>query len=371
MVRLIVFLCFFLAACGPAGPPRVAGPGGLPFAVTDERELVVLTAEAPEVLIARAEALGYVVIAQHQLPRLDDTMVVFRIPATTTIPQAIDEIEAAVPGVTAGANHIYTLQSQGQAGFDYAAAMIGWPDGGCVARARVGMIDGGVASNHAGLASGQIVQEAFGGGSDPTATDHGERIAALLVGPGRLRGAPLYSANVVAEGDAAGVVPILRGLDWLAGNGVRVVNISMAGPRNKLMNRALSRAAEDGMILVAAVGNDGPNAAPQYPAAFPFVLGVTAVDRDGAAFRNAGRGGHVDLAAPGVDVIVRDGTRLRIASGTSMAVPFVTAAIAADRNMSRRPVEQVRASLASTSEDLGPAGRDTVFGAGLLQFSGC
>ncbi|APX13646.1 hypothetical protein BWR18_02630 [Tateyamaria omphalii] len=322
-------------------------------------------------MITEAEARGYVLLAQHPLPRLDDTMVVFRIPIDTTIPEAIDEIEAAVPGVTAGANHLYRLQSQGQARLDYAASMIGWPDGGCVSRARVGMIDGGVAPGHPGLTSGQIVQDVFGDGSNAAAMDHGSRIAALLIGPGRLRGAPLYSANVVAEGDAAGVVPILRALDWLAANEVRVVNISMAGPRNKLMNRALSRAVADGMVLVAAVGNDGPSAPPQFPAAFPFVLGVTAVGSDGAVFRNAGRGPHVDVAAPGVDVIVRDGARLRIASGTSMAVPFVTASIAADANLVRRPVEAIRRHFTATSTDLGPAGRDTVFGAGLLQFAGC
>ncbi|MBY5933558.1 S8 family serine peptidase [Tateyamaria omphalii] len=371
MIRLIVFVCLVLAACGPAGPPRATGAGDLPFAVTDERELVVLTAEAPEVLIARAEARGYVLLAQHPLPSLDDILVVFRIPIGTTIPEAIDEIEAAVPGVTAGANHLYSLQSRALAAVDYAGSMIGWPEEGCVARARVGMIDGGVAPDHPGLASGQIIQEAFGGGSDAQAMEHGSRIATLLVGPGRLRGTPLYSANVISQGDTAGVVPILRALDWLAANGVRVVNISMAGPRNKLMNRALSRAAADGMLLVAAVGNEGPSAPPQFPAAFPFVLGVTAVDRDGAIFRNAGRGSHVDLAAPGVDIMVRDGARLRIASGTSMAAPFVTAAIAADKNLTRRSVESVRESLGAAAKDLGPAGRDTVFGAGLLQFSGC
>ncbi|WP_299029243.1 S8 family serine peptidase [uncultured Sulfitobacter sp.] len=360
-----------MAACEAGDAFRTAGSGNLPFPVADERELIVLTADAPEGLISTAQARKYILRAQHALPRLDDTLVVFGIPAGTTIPEAISEIEDAVPGVTAGANHLYFLQGNAEAELDYAGAMIGWPKEGCVARISFGMIDGGVTEDNPALVSGQIIQKAFGDGSNPRATKHGGRVAALLAGQGRLRGAPLYSANVIARGDAAGVVPILRGLDWLASNGVRVVNISMAGPRNKLMNRALSRAASNGMVLVAAVGNDGPNAPPRYPAAFPFVLGVTAVDRDGDVFRRAGRGAHVDVAAPGVDIRLPDADRLQIASGTSMAAPFVTAAIVADWSMARRPVEVIRNSLATTATDLGPAGRDTVFGAGLLRFPGC
>ncbi|WP_299297989.1 S8 family serine peptidase [uncultured Tateyamaria sp.] len=371
VVRLLLFFCVFIAACTPAQSPFLTTPDGRRAAVESLDELIVLTAEPPQRLVAAAEALGYVVRAQHPLPELNDTLVVFDIPDGTTIPEAIAEIEAAVPGVAAGANHLYFLQNTTGAGLEYAGPMIGWPSSGCTAQAIVGMIDGGVPKSDTALASGRIIQQDFGGGANTSGTEHGARVAALLVGPGRLAGRPLYSANVVADGEAAGVVPILRGLDWLAANDVRVVNISMAGPRNKLMDRALEQASRNGMVLVAAVGNDGPNAPPLYPAAFPFVIGVTAVDRDGAVFRKAGRGVHVDVAAPGVDVLIRDGKSLRILSGTSMAAPFVTAAIAADQTLTRQSINEIRRSLTAAAADLGTRGHDTIFGAGLLQVQGC
>ncbi|MDB2407187.1 S8 family serine peptidase [Jannaschia sp.] len=371
MMRFALMLCaLFLAACTPTGSPRAQSPG-LPFAVTDPQELIVLTSEDPAVLIERAAALGYRVRAVHPLPQLDDTLVVFGIPDGVTIPDAIVQIEEAVPGVTAGAHHLYALQADDSGGRAYAAAMIGWPPNGCIARARVGLLDSGVMPDAPGLIDGRITQRAFTGSTAPPATDHGTRMAEILVGPGGLRGTTLYSANVIdparGGGDMAGVVAILRGVEWLAENGVDIVNISLAGPRNKLLDRALGQAATDGMTLIAAAGNEGPTQPPQYPAAFPFVLAVTAVDRDGAIYRNAIRGGHIDIAAPGVDILLAANGRLTVSSGTSMAAPFVTNVVAADPTLATLSVNALRATLARRATDLGAPGRDPTFGAGLLQ----
>ncbi|MEM7488052.1 MAG: S8 family serine peptidase [Pseudomonadota bacterium] len=373
-MRLALMLSLVLAACVPADPPPTQAAGDAAFAVVDRRELIVLTAEAPETLIARARGLGYTLRDVQPLPDLDDTLVVFGIPEGSTIAQAIEEIERAVPGVTAGAHHLYRLQVDGTAGRDYAAAMIGWPAGGCRARGRVGLIDAGVTADHPGLADGRIAQRAFNGPAGPPVTDHGTLMAELLIGPDRLHGTTLYSANVVdpglGAGDAAGVVAILRGVDWLAANGVDVVNISLAGPRNKLMDRALGHAAQNGMALVAAVGNLGAEQPPQYPAAFPFALAVTAVDRDGAIYRDAIRGSHVDIAAPGVDILVAPGGRLTVSSGTSLAAPQVTAVVASDPSLLELDIRALRAELGRRATDLGEAGRDRVFGAGLLRAPG-
>lgn len=372
-MRRVLLLCLALTALASCVPgQRVAQEARDPgLAVVDPHQLIVLTAEDPQVLIRSARAIGYVLRDVHPLPDLGDTLVVLRIPAGRTIPQAIDEIEAAVPGVTAGANHVYRLQVGSVGSRDYAAEMIGWPPGGCRAVARVGLIDAGVRADYPSLTGGRIKQRAFNASAKPPATDHGEIMAELLVGPGRLRGSVLYSANVIdpelAAGDGAGVVSILRSMDWLAANGVDVINISLAGPRNKLMNRALGRAAADGMVLIAAVGNLGPGQPPQYPAAFPFTLAVTAVDRDRRIYRRAIRGPHVDIAAPGVDILVAPGGRVTVSSGTSMAAPFVTAVVASDPALFGLGVDALRIELAKRATDLGVAGRDAKFGAGLLR----
>ena len=117
------------------------------------------------------------------------------------------------------------------------------------------------------------------------------------------------------------------------------------------------------MVVVAAAGNDGAAAPPRYPAAFDFVIAVTAVDAELDPYARAPRGEHIDLAAPGVDVFVPGGG---YRTGTSIAAPFVTAAIAADPAATRLgSVDEVRRHLLAGARDLGPAGRDDVFGAGL------
>ena len=120
------------------------------------------------------------------------------------------------------------------------------------------------------------------------------------------------------------------------------------------------------LFLVAAGGKDGPNVDPLYPAVFGQVIAVTAVDVDGRIYRNAVRGPHVDVAAPGVDVLVPTAGRMRFVTGTSIATPFVTARLAADPAIvAARDVSEVRKRLAQTSEELGPAGRYPMFGFGL------
>lgn len=316
--------------------------------------------------------MGYRVKAVHPLDELSDVLVVFEIPRGRTIPEAIAEIEAALPEVTAGAHHLYRLQVQTTqaAGRSYANALIRWPESGCRPVRKVGLVDAGVLPSHPGLTDGRIVQERFVPGSNPPATDHGSLMADLLIGTGRLAGATLYSANVVDPirdgGDAAGVVAILQAVDWLASEDVDIVNISLAGPDNKLMRRALGTSARDNMVFVAAAGNQGPGAPPQYPAALPFALAVTAIDSSSQVYRRAVQGDYIDVAAPGVDILIESEGRLRAISGTSAAAPYVTAALAADPNFRQSQATGIRARLPSQTVDLGIPGKDSVFGTGMI-----
>lgn len=365
---LLLLLAGFASAC--TVDPAVAPQAGPAPEITDERELIVLTTPPADRLIAQAAARGYVLRTVYPLSELGDELVVFQIRPGLSIAEAIEEIETDVPGVTAGAHHLYRLQATTPGDRDYAAPMMRWPETGCTAVQKIGMIDAGVSGTHSGLTGGRITQRRFVAGDEPPSTDHGSLMADLLIGPGRLNGGVLYSANVVdparGEGDAAGVVSILRAVDWMQANEVTVVNVSLAGPRNKLMNRALGRAASDGMVFVAAAGNLGPDAPPQFPAAFPFVVAVTAVDQDRAVYAQAVRGGHIDVAAPGVDILIQSEGRLRVKSGTSVAAPFVTAALAANPLLQTMSIETAKRELQDRAVDLGSPGHDPVFGAGLV-----
>lgn len=376
-IRQVQRLCgIVLVALAFAGCEAAQGAGdGLtvstpPPEVMDARELIVLTTPPVEPLIGRAEAKGYTPTAIYPLEQLDDHLVAFRIPEGRTIPEAIAEVEADSPGVTAGAHHLYRLQSALPSDPDHAGALIRWPEIGCRAVQSVGIVDAGVVERHPGLSDGRIAQRRFTTGDAPPATDHGTLMADLLIGTGRLRDGVLFSANVVdpdrGEGDTAGAVSILRAVDWMSANDVSLVNVSLAGPRNKLLDRTLGKAASNGMVLVAAAGNLGPQAPPQYPAAFPFVLAVTAVDHENAIYANAVRGDHIDVAAPGVDVLIQSDGRLRVKSGTSVATPFVTAVLAASPKLSGLDIAAARQALQDRTIDLGAPGRDPIFGAGLV-----
>lgn len=348
--------------------------------VVDASELVVLVPDetAADAVIAGAEPLGYAVLQRSALDALGQVLFVLRIPAGRTGAEAIAEIESLDPRATAGVNHAYSVPRPAAAleRFRYAEAMIGWPADGCAAKTRIGLIDTAIDPAVAATLDARIETADFR--RDPArqgTTDHGTGLAELLAGQGRLVSPEIYNAIVVgddgAPADAAGVESLLQALDWLVSRGVRVANVSLAGPYNKLLDLGVQSAAARGLVIVAAVGNDGPDANPRYPAAFDEAIAVTAVDADDRVYENAVRGPHVDLAAPGVDVVVQTGERTRFMSGTSVAVPYVTALLAADGRLADgHDLSGVIDSLEADARDVGDTGRDDVYGAGILWAAG-
>jgi subtilisin family serine protease len=196
------------------------------------------------------------------------------------------------------------------------------------------MIDGGVEAHHSALATARIVTQNFAGAGPAPASAHGTAIASLLAGhdktfSGYLPGATLYVADVFGgEPTGGSAAEIARALNWLAENNIAVANISLAGPPNVLLAAAVKAFVAGGHILVAAVGNDGPAAPPNYPAAYAGVIGVTAIDATYHLALDANRNA-VRFAALGVNV---DAAALpngyAAVSGTSYASPLVTARFA-------------------------------------------
>jgi minor extracellular protease Epr len=163
---------------------------------------------------------------------------------------------------------------------------------------------------------------------------------------------------------------LLRGLDWLVGNHVQVINLSLGGPSNDLMASVFAKLYSKGVIIVASAGNGGPNAAPSYPAAYRGVLAVTAVDALDQSYRDANNGPYIAIAAPGVDVWTPDAASGHYVSGTSFSAAVVTGAIGL--MLSYRPkltTDRVRANLCRHARDLGTPGIDPVYGCGLMQIS--
>ena len=243
---------------------------------------------------------------------------------------------------------------------------------------RLGMIDSLVDTAHPSLQNANIHSKAFATAGAIMPAFHGTAIASIFTGRdadfiGLAPSSELYAAAVFEQdrerGEIASTVSLVRALDWLISSGVDVVNISLAGPPNRLLEKALSRAVSRGVLILAVAGNGGPMAKPMYPAAYPSVMAVTAVDSNGRVFRLANRGDYVDLAAPGVGLLhARSGGGYATSSGTSFAVPFVATAAARLRLL--MPYEDVREALLSSVQDEGAPGRDDIYGYGVLRVSG-
>ena len=240
---------------------------------------------------------------------------------------------------------------------------------------RIGMIDSKVDVTHPALRDARIQTREFTSSGAVTPTFHGTAIASIIAGSGAdyagiAPNSEVFAAGVFEQdagrGEIASTVSLVRALDWLISSGVDVVNISLAGPPNRLLESALKQAAVSNVTVLAAAGNGGPVAEPMYPAAYSSVVAVTAVDSQGQVFRLANRGDYLDIAAPGVALRhAKSGGGYASSSGTSFAVPFAATAIARLRQL--QPGDNALELLCRTAEDLGPPGRDSIYGFGLLR----
>jgi len=158
-------------------------------------------------------------------------------------------------------------------------------------------------------------------------------------------------------------------LDWLTSRRTPVINMSFAGERNAVVAVALRNAIARHVVVVAAAGNGGASSGPAFPAAETGVIAVTAVDSHAQPYSDANQGNYIAFAAPGVRVWTA-GPRPTgsYQSGTSFAAPFVTAAVGMRLADGAEPAAaEITRILAKTARDLGPPGRDPIFGWGLLQ----
>jgi hypothetical protein len=270
--------------------------------------------------LAAASAASFVALRQDSDMLVRAT--IFRPPPRTSLKRGMALLRVTLPGAATDYNHVY----------EPAGAALqpgGTPQPGTSGGTLIGLIDGGVAA-HASLAGAHIEQRGFAG--PVAATGHGTAIASLLVGQaanftGAAPGASLLVGDVYGGSAANGSAEaIARALAWLDSRGVRIVNISLVGPPNLLIERAIAAARQHGTLIVAAVGNDGPAAPPLYPASYSDVISVTGVDARDRALPEAGKASHLDFAAPGAAMAAAlPGSGFALVRGTSFAAPLVAA----------------------------------------------
>jgi hypothetical protein len=317
------------------------------------RRGVVLLLDADPASVEAAQRLGFAAGGIQRLDTLGLSTAELTVPAGVPLPRALQLLRKALPGKTLTADQLhFPSGSRGKAAPKQGAARmppIGTP---------VGMIDGGVAG-----AVPVARARGFAAGG-PVPSNHGTAVASLMRHAGVSH---IVAADVYGRDPAGGnALAIARALDWMAAEKVRVISISLVGPRNPLLERAIAALSARGTTIVAAVGNDGPAAPPAYPASYAAVVAVTGVDGRDRALIEAGRALHLDYAAPGADMRVADAAgRSRAVRGTSFAAPLVAARVAVQVEQGRSG-RAVLGGLDAEARDLGRKGPDSSFGRGLL-----
>ncbi|WP_319568289.1 S8 family peptidase [Cohaesibacter marisflavi] len=375
--------------------PRIYSIGDKPWA-SDTEFVVALYPGLPDSAIdAFIADYGLDLIERTRIKLLDQVVLKLRYPEDMS-PRDVLDMATDIRVFRAQPDYFYYPSSGEQsrasvpyAGLQYAFDRLGLEQSGAQANrleasgegVRLAVIDSGIRSDHPALTG--AVSSRFTAfeptGEAQLVPEHGTAVASIIAAQSGMRGmarnvsllsAQVFQAN--AQGNmVADSFDIVRGIDWAVQQGADILNLSFAGGRDDLLEMALLKASEKGVVLVAAAGNEGADAPVAFPAAYAPVIAVTATDEEDALYVFANQGDDVELAAPGVDILVAVGTNgFALQSGTSMATAYISGAVAL--LLQKEPelsVEEIKQRLSGSALDLGPQGKDPLFGYGRLDVS--
>ncbi|MFZ2868733.1 S8 family serine peptidase [Zavarzinia sp.] len=317
-----------------------------------------------------------VVIEERDLRSLGLHIIRLRTLPPISTEETLAALRLAFPDALVSRNHLYRPEkSDGPSGTPASPGLSNWhrrlthwsEEAAACARGRaIGVIDTMLLKGEADLAGIDIESRTTtDAGYEASLDAHGSYVVSLLAGPniGVVPGARVFHAAAVegvGRGVYASATSIATALDWMVGNRVAVVNVSLAGPDNPLLHRAIQIAATHGTLLVAPVGNDGPSADTAYPAAYPEVVAITATDRLNRVWQGASKVPDPAIAAPGAGLHIGRAT----VSGTSYASPLAAGALltALTENDTGDPRQRLLSRTSATDRT----------GIGLVQFDpGC
>ncbi len=236
----------------------------------------------------------------------------------------------------------------------------------------VAVIDGGV-SPDAAISAQSLTQLDLIGGTSVDSFEHGTAVASILGGSesgsrGLVPGADLLSVRVLDANGVGDSFTTAQGIMEAVDRGARVISLSLgtAGD-SQVLRDAVNYAIARNVAVVAAVGNDGIEGV-YYPANYPGVIAVSAIDATGRRGEFSNFGQSVALAAPGVGVSTPGTNNQQISfSGTSAAAPFVSGTVA--MLLAKNPgltANQAAELMVKYSDDAGAPGRDPQYGSGIL-----
>lgn len=215
-------------------------------------------------------------------------------------------------------------------------------------------------------------------------TCHGTHVSGIIVaesnGLGIIGVAPrsnIYALKVLDGGGFGAADMIISGIEWAMGNGSNIISMSLQSPEDNIaLFEAINAAYNQGILIVAAAGNtNGGNVV--FPAAYDNVIAVTAIDQNAQRASFSPIDKKIELAAPGVNInsTVRGG--YAYLSGTSMSAPYVAGVAALVYSTNYPDVNgdgirnntDVRKILQDSALDVGIAGRDDIYGYGIVDAS--
>ncbi|RBW67603.1 S8 family peptidase [Bacillus taeanensis] len=245
---------------------------------------------------------------------------------------------------------------------------------------KIAVLDTGISRSHSDLT-------AAGGVSFVSYTNdynddhgHGSHVAGIIGAKDNEIGtvgvapeASLYGVKVLNSSGSGNESAIIKGIEWAIEKKMDIINLSLATPNSSTaVKLVIDKAYAQGIFIVAAAGNDltddGQPLPVQYPAKYPSVIAVGAINEQNKRASFSAIGPELSFAAPGEFIYSTGiGNSYFTQSGTSMAAPFAAGVLALYKQANPElGTSQLRALLQKNAVDLGAAGRDKEFGFGLI-----
>lgn len=345
---------------------------------TEPNEVVVVTKTIDEAMALAQFVQEYNIRVKRRsrYSGLQLVITVLNIPQEYATADVVQQLSQSFPDLSIDFNHRYQLlnskpESTSNAK-NWAYDILGWSQHqrNCIPRHKLGIIDTGIARINQIEQNNIRHKSMLSNGIKPAKKDHATAIASLILGapqkqiPGLLPRAELYSAAIFRQRTDNRVDTtaelIIKALNWMAEQQVKVINFSLGGPRNLVVELAIKQLLDRGFVVVSAAGVD-TSGKPLYPAAQQGVIAVRAIDANMKPHSPKIVGDYIDYSAPGVDLwLLNEKGDGRYLSGSSFAAPIISASYIL---LNKKP--GTSDLLNSSVRDLGEPGKDKRFGWGL------